>query len=228
MFPDLTRLSSRFLAAQPWFAGLPAATQAELQDAVFTLHGRKGEVMLDAGEPVDGWYAVLSGLVKLQSQSVQGRLSVFLGVPAGEWFGEGSALKTEPRRYSVVALRDSELLCLPRRSFDALRAGSLAFNQALVTQFNLRLGQAMAIIEAERIRSPEQRVALYLSRLFWRGMRRVNLSQEELGQLVGLSRQTVNRALQTLAQQGLVSLEFGRIGIVDHDGLSALLATPAS
>ncbi|MCJ0763259.1 Crp/Fnr family transcriptional regulator [Variovorax terrae] len=226
MFHDISRPSTRLLQSQPWFQRLPEAARARVTERVRTQSGGKGEVLLREGEPVEGWYAVLSGLVKLQSQSPQGRLSVFLGVPGGEWFGEGSVLKTEPRRYDVIALRDTELLCLPRGQFDELRATSLEFNQALVTQMNMRLGQAMAIIEAGRIRSPEQRVALYLSRLFWHGLRRLRLSQEELGHLVGLSRQTVNRALKSLEQQGLVSLESGRVSILDEEKLARLLTHP--
>lgn len=224
MFHDISRPSTQFLQLQPWFARLPAPVQQRLLHSVSTQRGSKGDVLLRAGESVEGWYAVLSGLVKLQSQSAQGRLSVFLGVPGGEWFGEGSAMKNEPRRYDVIALRDSELLCLPRPEFDELRATSLEFNQTLVLQMNMRLAQAMSIIEAGRIRSPEQRVALYLSRLFWHGMRKLNLSQEELGNLVGLSRQTVNRVLKLLEQEKLVSLEFGRVGILDEDGLVAFVS----
>lgn len=211
---------------QPWFAGLSATVQARVAESVVTHQGRKGEVLLRSGDEVNGWYAVLSGLVKLQSQSPQGRLSVFLGVPGGEWFGEGSAMKAEPRRYDVIALRDTVLMCLPRAQFDQLRATSLEFNQALIQQMNMRLGQAMAMIEAGRIRSPEQRVALYLSRLFWHNMRKLDLSQEELGNLVGLSRQTVNRVLQALERQGLISLEFGRVEILDENGLAACVAGP--
>ncbi|MDP3828767.1 MAG: cyclic nucleotide-binding domain-containing protein, partial [Polaromonas sp.] len=117
----------RFLRGQPWFAALSADTQTRLLERTLTLSSRKGEVMLAAGSPVKGWYAVLSGLVKLQSTSCAGRVSAFLGVPDGEWFGEGSVLKTEPRRYDVIALRDTLLLCLPRAQFDELLAHSLPF-----------------------------------------------------------------------------------------------------
>ncbi|MBX3656019.1 MAG: Crp/Fnr family transcriptional regulator [Ramlibacter sp.] len=225
MLVDQTPHPTRFLACQPWFTQLPQEARERIAARVSVRSGRKGEVMLHAGDPVRGWYAVTSGLVTLQSQSAQGRLSVFLGAQAGDWFGEGSALKDEPRRYDVVALRDSELLCLPRAEFDELRATSLAFNQLLVAHLNLRLGQAMAMIEAERIRSPEQRVALYLGRLFWPGLRKLRLSQEELANLVGLSRQTVNRVLKQFESEGLVSLEFGRIGIVDESALAERAGT---
>ena len=213
--------SSQFLKAQPWFRQLPESQQARITQDVFTRQGKKGEVLLHAGDEVEGWYAVLSGLVKLQSSSGEGRVSAFLGVPDGEWFGEGSAMKLEPRRYDVIALRDTVLFCLPRATFDDLLANCLPFNHFLVAHLNKRLGQAMTIIEAGRLRSPEQRVALYLSRVFWHGRRRLVLSQEELGHLVGLSRQTVNRALKSMEQQGLVSLALGRVTMLDEQALTA-------
>jgi CRP/FNR family cyclic AMP-dependent transcriptional regulator len=226
MFSELSRPSLRFLQKQPWFAQAPEEMQARVADRTFTVAASKGEVVLHAGEEVKGWYAVLSGLVKLQSSSGQRRLSAFIGVPDGEWFGEGSVLKAEQRRYDVIALRDTELLCLPRAQFNELLAHCLPFNHFLVTHMNRRLGQAMAIIEAGRLRAPEQRVALYLSGVFWHDRRRLVLSQEELGHLAGLSRQTVNRALKSMEEQGLVSLEFGRVTILDADALAAYAIRP--
>ncbi|KQO14610.1 Crp/Fnr family transcriptional regulator [Acidovorax sp. Leaf76] len=216
--------AQRFIEAQPWFASVPAALQERLRAEVFSIQGDKGAVMMPAGSAVQGWYAVLSGLVMLQSPASKGRSSAFIGVPDGEWFGEGSAMKPEPRKYNVVALRPTTLLCLPLPLFNALRETHLGFNQFLVLHLNMRLGQAMTIIEAGRTQSTEHRVALYLSRLFWRSTRRLNLTQDELGQLVGLSRQTVNRVLQTLEGLGIVSLDFGKVAIVDDDALSAYLA----
>lgn len=202
--------------------------QERLRDEVFAVQGDKGAVMMPAGSAVEGWHAVLSGLVMLQSPASKGRASAFIGVPDGEWFGEGSAMKPEPRKYNVVALRPTTLLCLPLPLFATLRESSLAFNQFLVQHLNMRLGQAMTIIEAGRTQSPEHRVALYLSRLFWRSTRRLNLTQDELGQLVGLSRQTVNRVLRTLEALGIVSLDFGKVAIVDDEALGAYLAATAA
>lgn len=220
--------AQRFIEAQPWFAGVPVALQERLRDEVSVQHADKGTVMMPAGSEVQGWHAVLSGLVMLQSPASQGRASAFIGVPDGEWFGEGSAMKPEPRRYHVVALRPTTLLCLPLPLFVTLRETSLGFNQFLVQHLNMRLGQAMTIIEAGRTQSPEHRVALYLSRLFWRSTRRLNLTQEELGQLVGLSRQTVNKVLRVLEGRGIVSLDFGRVAIVDDEALNAYLAATAA
>jgi CRP/FNR family cyclic AMP-dependent transcriptional regulator len=223
MFPSTFTSISQFLSVQPWYVRLSMTDQLTISEQVVRIAGKKGDIMLAANAPVDGWYAVFSGLVKLQSAPVLGRSSTFLGVACGDWFGEGSALKTEPRRYEVIALRDTELLCLPQAAFDRLRASSMEFNQFLVQQLNLHLSQAMALIEASRIRTPEQRVALSLSRLFWNRSRKVNLSQDELANLVGVSRQTANQALKSLALRGLVNLEFGRVAIPNDEALSKFI-----
>jgi CRP/FNR family transcriptional regulator, cyclic AMP receptor protein len=221
-FQDISKPSTQFLRGQRWFADLDPETQERIADRVFTIRGNKGETMLRSGEAVKGWYAVLSGLVKLQSQISGGRRQGYLGIPGGEWFGEGSVMKNEPRRYDVIALRDSELLCLPRAQFEELRATNLKFNQAIAEFLNMRLGQAMLIIETSRLRTPEQRVAMYLTGVLWHGPRKLSLSQEELGILVGLSRQSINQALKSLEQQRLVSLDFGRVSILDDPGLTEL------
>lgn len=224
MLTPTATVAQTFISNQPWHASLTPGQQARLMEQLTFVKGEKGDCLLPAGATVKGWYAVLDGLVKLQSTSAEGRVSAFLGVPAGEWFGEGSALKVEPRRYDVVALRDTTLLCLPRTEFQALQEQNLPFNRYLVAHLNRRLGQAMALIEAGRLRSPEERVALYLSRVFWPGVRKLSLSQEELGHLVGLSRQTVNRVLRQMERLGLVSLAFGRVDILNEP---ALLNYPA-
>ena len=67
--------------------------QERLREEVFAEQADKGAVMMPAGSAVRGWHAVLSGLVMLQSPTSKGRSSAFIGVPDGEWFGEGSAMK---------------------------------------------------------------------------------------------------------------------------------------
>lgn len=220
MFPGTASPTARFLAAQTWFACLPLADQERVAGSLLHHTGRRGDVMLLADSPVEGWYAVLSGLVKLQTQSVNGRSSTFLCAACGDWFGEGSAINTERRRYDVVALRDTELICLPDAEFHRLRASSLEFNQFLVSQLNLRVSQAMALIESARLRTPEQRVALSLSKLLWGRTRKLNLSQDDLAALAGVSRQTANQALHALAERGLVVLDFGRVDIPDDEALT--------
>lgn len=223
MFFEHASPAHRFLLAQPWFLALDETDRQDVRDACFQQSARRGEVALPDHEPTQGWYAVMQGLVKLSARGPRGRRSDYVGVAAGEWFGEGTVLKKEPRRYQVIALRDTELLCVPSATFHALAARNLAFNQFLVERLNLRLAQAMAMVEAGRTRSPEQRIALALSRLFWNRLRQLDLTQDELASLAGMSRQTANRALCELQARGLIGQAFNRITVRDDEGLMQLL-----
>lgn len=219
--------ASVFLHAQAWYESLPPAEREALLNAIVLRKGAKGDVLLSAGEPIDGWYGVLAGMAKLQTRAPDGRLSAFLGVPAGEWFGEGSVLKGGVWRYDVVALRDTTLIGMPLAHFQRLYRHSMPFTHFLIEHLNMRLGQAMSAIESGRLRNPDERVAQYLTHFFWSGVKKITLSQEDLGHLAGLSRQTINRVLKQFEAQGWVSLEFGRVEIVDQDALQRL-ANPSS
>lgn len=214
-----------FLYGQPWFEALPAAEKRELVERMVLVRATKGETILHKGHTIEGWHGVLSGMVKLQTSTEDGRISAFLGVPAGDWFGEGSVLKGGTWRYDVVALRDTTLISMPLNCFQQLYQRSLPFNHYLIERLNLRLGQAMSAIESGRLRSPEERVAQYLQHFIWSGIRKITLSQEDLGHLAGLSRQTINRVLKQFEAQGWVSLEFGRVDILDQAALERLAET---
>ena len=149
-----------------------------------------------------------------------GKLTTFTGLPAGAWFGEGSLLKDEPRRYDVIALRASRVALMPRATFIALLDGSIAFNRFLLLQLNERLGQFIGQIEFDRLLCVEARVARCLAAMFnpylypGTGLQ-LRISQEEIGYLSDLSRQRVNSALKALEQAGVVKVAYGEIRVLD-------------
>jgi len=142
----------------------------------------------------------------------------------GGWFGEGSVLKTEPRRYDVVALRDSRLAFMPRSTFEWLLDNSIAFNRFLLLQLNERLGVFISLVEYDRMLDTDTRVARCLGALFNPyfnpgRQRTLQISQEEIGYLCSTSRQRANQALQVLEKAGLLRVDYGSITILDVDGL---------
>jgi CRP/FNR family cyclic AMP-dependent transcriptional regulator len=176
------------------------------------------------GEPADRWIGVIEGLVKLGLVDRAGNTATLLGVPQGSWFGEGSVLKKEPRRYDVVALRDCRIAFMPVNIFFWLMETSLAFNRFLVMQLNERLSHFIGTLEHERLLDPDARVAQVLALMFNPHLHpvtetRLEISQEELGNLAGISRQRVNRALHLLEAAGLLKIEYGTIVIRDVNGL---------
>jgi CRP-like cAMP-binding protein len=113
---------------------------------------------------------------------------------------------------------------MPRSTFHRLLDSSIPFNRFLLEQLNERLAQFIAMLEYERLLEPEARVARCLAWLFnpllYPGVGpQVQVSQEEIGYLSGISRQRVNQALRTLESEGLVRVEYGGLTILDLEKL---------
>lgn len=215
----------QILQATPWGKTLGADELAAAASDITEKRVPAGGYVCRKGEPVDTWIGVLDGLVKMSSISPEGKPISFTGVPTGGWFGEGSLLKhPEPRLYDVVAVRDSRVAYMPRASFMRLLDNSIAFNRFLLKQLNERLGQFIGTVENDRLLEPDARVARALAQLFnpllYPGTAtQLQLSQEEIGLLSGVSRQRANQALQVLEKAGLLKVEYGGVRVLDINGL---------
>jgi CRP/FNR family transcriptional regulator, cyclic AMP receptor protein len=183
-----------------------------------------GQVIVRKGEVTEAWLGVIEGLVKINVVSREGKSATFTGVPAGGWFGEGSLLKREARKYDVVALRDSRIAWMPSPTFNWLLDTSIGFNRFLLKQLNERLGQFIAVVEYDRLLEPDARVArclaeLYNPHLYPGSGAHLAISQEEIGYLSGVSRQRVNQALKVLEEARLLEVAYGGIRVLDLEGL---------
>ena len=202
-------------------------TEEELERArrgVVERQFAKGAYICHRGDRLDHWTGVIAGLVKISAISRDGKAMTFAGATDGGWFGEGSVLKDEPRKYDIVAIRDTRMAMMSRSTFLWLYENSRGFNRYLVRALNERMGQFIATIEYDRILGPKARVARNLSWFFNRVLYpragdAVEISQEELGLLAGVSRQVVNRSLQELEEEGLLRVEHGRIVALDIPAL---------
>jgi len=212
------------LAASLRAKDLEPATLREVRAELVERSVPAGSYVCRKGEPVEHWVGVIDGLLKLSNVSPSGKPATLTGVPALGWFGEGSLLKDEPRRYDAVAMRDSRVALMPRATFQRLLDRSIPFNRFLLTQLNERLAQFIALVEHERLLETDARVARCLAALFnpilYPGVGlRLSISQEEIGFLSGVSRQRVNQALQALESEGLLRVEYGGLTILDLERL---------
>jgi len=220
------RTLSSLLSDAGWARDLAPAERERVAAETIERRVASGGYVCRKGEPVDHWIGVVDGLVKMANVTPEGKSTTFTGVPAGGWFGEGSLLKDEPRRYDIVAMRDTRVALMPRATFQWLLETSLAFNRYLLVQLNERLGQFIGMVETERFHDPEGRVARCLAMLYNPQLSpgigaRLEISQEEIGLLAGVSRQRVNQALQALERAGLLSVEYGAVSVLDLEGLRA-------
>ena len=227
MSNDVSRLSiPQFLSNCRWAQSLSSEEKRQVASEVVEKQVPAGGYVCRKGEVVSNWIGVVDGLVKMSNLSSDGKLTTLTGVPSGGWFGEGSLLKDEPRRYDIMALRNSRIAYLPRATFNRLLNTNLGFNRFLLIQLNERLGMFIALMENERLLEPDARVARSLGALFnpvlYPGIgRQIQISQEEIGFLAGVSRQRINQALQVLEAAGLLRVEYGGVTVVDLAGLQS-------
>ena len=217
--------SERMREIATWSRQLEAEAFERARRATTERKFPRGSCPFPEGTRYEHWPGVITGLVKLCRRSADGREVTYTGVHAGGWFGEGTVIKGESRRYEVVALRDTTLALLDRPTFLWLFENSTAFNRFLVGQLNERLGQFMGLLENDRLRDPNARVAHALASLlnpvlYPDAGPHLVISQEEVGLLAGISRAVANQSLKTLASAGVL-----RVGVRRPDSCrSAALA----
>lgn len=213
-----------FLNASPWAACLTPVQMDHVRLQCSMRAFEAGSTVCLRGSPAMHWMGVVEGMLKVDTISGEGRSTTFAGVPSGAWFGEGAALKGEPRPYAVVAIRDSKVAFMPRDTFIALIEESRTFSRWVIDQLNARLGYYVALVESFRLHDVTARIAYCLSELFNPHLypateRKLVISQEEIARLCGLARQNVNRELQKLERAGVLQIQYGLIEIVDLPGL---------
>jgi len=205
-----------------------ALTQAERTKAFEALYVRRHEAhsyVCRRDETADSWIGVLEGFLRVQDTTADGRLIMFTGVASSGWIGEGSLLKPEQRKYEVMATRPTVTVHLPRATFSWLLDRSIPFNHFMLSHLNERLGQFIAMVKFDRLLEPTARVARGISSLFHPVLypntdSTLRINQEEIGSLVGISRQRVNAALTELESAGLIRRGYGYITVMDRQALA--------
>ncbi|MDP1646853.1 MAG: Crp/Fnr family transcriptional regulator [Rubrivivax sp.] len=208
----------------PWLARLDEVERQRIVADLRVVAVEPGELVCRVGRPVTYWFGVIDGLLKMSNDSALGVPITFTGVPSGGWFGEGTVLKNEVYRYNIQALRKSTVAGITTATFHWLLDRSIGFNRFVMNQLNERLGQFIGAREIDRLTSPDERVARSLAALFhpvlYPGVGELlRITQQELGYLVGLSRQRVNEALHALQEAGVIRVEYGGVRVLDLEHL---------
>ncbi len=221
------------LDAIPWLAVLEPQHHLRACAALQVGDAETGDYVVRFGRPVTYWFGLIDGLLKMSNETADGRTITLIGVPPGGWFGEGTVLKQENYRYNIQALRPSVVAGIPVETFHWLLDQSIAFNRFVMNQLNERVGQFIAARESDRMTSPEARVAAGLAGLLnpilYPGTSNIlRITQQELANLVGLSRQRVNQALRELELRQLVLIEYGGLRVPDIPALRQAAFVKAS
>jgi CRP-like cAMP-binding protein len=223
----------RLLERGSLFAGLAPAQLAEIAAAARSQNLAKREELFHKGDEGSQVYLVASGRLKVLTTSVEGDDVVFSILGPGEVFGEIALLGGTPRTATVVAIEACELLVIDRRDFLALLRRHPDAVISLLSVLAMRLKRLSELLEDTLFLNLPIRLAkklLALDRTYGRDTeagRRVDLklSQEEWGDLVGATRESINKQVRAWVEQGLMSVDQGYIVIHRPDELEKLAGT---
>ena len=199
-----------------WVQELPALARDRVFADTYMKQFQAGELVARRGDASRDWIGVAEGLLKLTAVHRTGKIVMLAGVPEGSWVGEGSVIKREIRRYDIVAMRQSRVIHLPAPTLLWLLETSIVFNHIMVARLNERLAQFIGMVDIDRLTDPVARVARGIANLYNPVLNPnmgelLALSQTELGELIGLSRQSISAALKQLEIEGLISAGYGGV-----------------
>jgi CRP/FNR family transcriptional regulator, cyclic AMP receptor protein len=185
---------------------------------------RRGQVLFRKGDEGDALYGVLSGAVRIYVVSEEGRELTFAIMEPGDVFGEIALLDGLPRTADAAAAAPSTLLSIPRAPFVAWLEREPRLDQHVIEMLCERLRQvnedlADVVFLDLRARLAKKLLAVAVAHGRTRGATiriELPLSQSDLAQMLGVTREAVNRQLQALTREGLVRHEGGHVTILDR------------
>jgi CRP/FNR family transcriptional regulator, cyclic AMP receptor protein len=230
--PSPTQEDKRRIIEQHFLLGKLSPSEI---DALVTYsrveHHAAGSEIFAKGSPGQSMMAVLRGTAKMSSASPDGKEIVLNIINPGEFFGEIAVLDGGERSADATAMEDCELLVLRRRDLMPFLENHADICLLLIRILCQRLRRTSEQVEDVLFRHLESRIAKTLLQLAERPDRLklngrcldLHLSQRELGNIVGSSRESINKQLQIWQRAGLIELAKGAIVIRDAAAIGQLV-----
>ncbi len=215
------------LRETPLFSSLDEEAAESLRASMTDTELERGEVLFNEGDSGDRLYVVLDGKIKLGRTSGDGRENLLAVLGPGQMFGELSLFDPGPRSATATAVTDSRLASLGHAELQPWLVNRPDVARGLLFQLAHRLRRTNEVVADLVFSDVPGRVAKALLDLSTRFGRQAedgihvhhDLTQEELAQLVGASRETVNKALADFANRGWLRLEPRSVVLVEPDRL---------
>ena len=208
---------------------LAACSSAELEVLLTTasVHKMKaGEMILEQGEEGEALVVLLGGIARVSMIAPNGHEIVLDYAERGAVLGEIALLDGEPRTASATARYAGQYLRITRAAFETFIERHPKVAIRMLRELAKRLRETDTTIESDRAFAAGPRLARFLKRLTEQkadGHRLAgDLSQSELGNFVGMSRENINRQLAQWAEAGMIELTQGKIRIIDRSYLAQI------
>jgi CRP/FNR family transcriptional regulator, cyclic AMP receptor protein len=214
-------------ATGSWFARLPADVQDELMIAGRTRHIEAGAMLFRQGDDPTGLHGLISGELHIIGSASNGHDTLLAIHRPGDWTGFLTSIDHGPHPLSALAATDCTTWSVPVQTVSRIFERDVATFRLLVAPETLVERRNYRWLIEMIIRPPMQRIAERLIDLGrWTHGERAgpvspieHVSQESLAAATNVSRQTMNAALGSLEELGLIKVGYGRIEILDSRSL---------
>jgi CRP/FNR family transcriptional regulator, cyclic AMP receptor protein len=214
----------KFLESMSLFAGLAEASlQTLMRDCKF-IKVEKGQFIFFQSDPSEKVYIVRSGLVSIVLESPDGREIVINEMRPGDFFGEVGVLTRQPRSTSALVREEGVLLELPSQTFLSILGTEPVLTSRMLEMTANRLRSSSERESAMAFLDAQARLARLLLQLEQQAQEKgyVTISQQELAQRTGQTRQTVAKALGRWRRAGWLITGRGHIMLLNRDALGKL------
>jgi CRP-like cAMP-binding protein len=185
---------------------------------------QRGEVLFLRGEPCHGLHVVLDGAIRVYNSSSNGREQVIGVERGGSVIGELPLFDGGNQPYSAEAMSPSRLLFIPREHFLTVIHAHPELMQAALRALAIRIRRLLHLVEELSFHEVPERVARYLlAQAKERGACfTLDYTHAELAAQLGTVREVVTRTLNRFRKAGWISIQDGKITVLDPDALQAL------
>ena len=185
---------------------------------------KRGTTLFSKGDPGNSLYAVISGTVKMSISSPEGRNAILNIVGSGEIFGEIALLDGQPRSTDAIANSNCELFVIDRREFIPFVREQPALAMKFIELLCERLRSTSDQVEQIILQNLPGRLASALIRLSEKHTstqqgRTIAITQQEISEMVGMTRESINKQLRAWAGRDWVRLEHGAIVVLNAEML---------
>jgi CRP-like cAMP-binding protein len=217
------------LRNHPLFSDLPAAVIEHLGSYMKTRKVARGSTIFAKGDPGSGLMGVLAGMVKVSVASSEGKDIVLNIFHEGEIFGEIALLDGRPRTADATAMSDCELIVIERRDFVPFLSDHPDVTIKFIEILCSRLRRTSEQVQDVTFLNLPTRLAKTLLQLTVNPesatpKRKVTITQREISQIIGRSRESTNKQLRVWAKRGWIRLERGGVSVLAPDKLAAAAA----
>lgn len=205
-----------------WFRTLPEALRQFLLAEALEITLAPGERLFARDDAADGIYAVVQGAIRISSGDAQAREAILAFVSPPNWFGEIALFDGKTRTHDAFAEGETQLVHVEQDVLLGFLREHPRYWQDLGLLMTHKLRQTFSFMEDAALLPPSVRMARRLATMVenygeqsGRSRRVVELQQDQLAKLIGVSRQTCNQILKELEHHGYIAIAYGRIEVLD-------------